>query len=157
MRSNKFFIGCGIAVIAVLVFSIAGLVLGNFLIPEVSQQIPPTSDQVFVNITQPVNGASLPVNQPLTIFVEAFGDKSIQGINLLVNGVQVPAGVSSPAGKEKLISSWTFTPDKEGTVTLLASAISGGGSESTSNAVNIQIVPPDQVPIALVEGGLTPP
>ena len=156
MRPNKLLIGCGIAIIAVLVIAIAGVVAGSLLIPDVNQQIPSGDNTVFVNITQPVNGASVPVNQPMTIYVEAFGDRSIKSVKLLVNGVQVPDGSSSPAGEEKLISSWTFTPDKEGSISLLASAISDDELESVSNVVYFQVVALDEMSLALVEGGTTP-
>jgi hypothetical protein len=157
MRSSKTLLGCGIAVIAVLVLSIAGIVAGNLLIPDVSQQMTSGSNRVFINVTSPLNGASLPLNQPFTVFVEAFGDQPIQGIELNVNGVLVPNGSPTPAGGEKMMSTWTFTPDKAGVITLVASAAIKNGVNSISNAVHINVVPADQIPLPLVEGEATAP
>jgi hypothetical protein len=152
MKSHKFLIGCGITGVLGLGALFIGIILANS-IPAAEQQIPVGISSNMVNISLPMNGATLPLNQPVSVYAQAFGDQPLQDLQLLVDGVQQPNGDSSPAGTKKMIVSWTWTPIKAGTYTLVARSTNAqNGQTGISNAVNINVLPPDQIlqPLVLV-------
>ena len=155
MNSRKLLIGCGLVVIVGLGVFMIGMILAS--IPEADQQVPAGLGSSLVNINQPLNGAQLPLNQPVSVYVEAFGDQPLQDLQLLVDGEPQPGGLSSPAGDKKMIASWTFTPDKEGVHTLLARLNTRNGRTVLSNAVTVSFLPPGQVSIPLVLGNVNAP
>jgi len=156
MKSYKLLLGCGVAVILGLGALIVAGILANS-IPAVEQQIPVGISSNLVNINLPLNGATLPLNQPVSVYAQAFGDHPLQDIQLWVDGVQQPNGSSSPAGEKKMIVSWLWTPTMEGIHMLLARSTTQNGLTGISYAVTINALPLDQIPIPLVLGGATKP
>ena len=155
MKSRKLLIGCGLVVIAGLGVLMIGMLLAG--IPEVDQQVPARWSASLVNIQHPLHGAQLPLDQPVSVYVEAFGDQPLQEIQLLVDGQPQPGGLSSPAGEKKMSASWSFTPDKEGVHTLLARLATRDGRTVLSNAVTVRFVPPGPVSIPLELSNVTAP
>jgi hypothetical protein len=152
--TRNWLIGCGgISILGALVV-VAGAVVGYFSIPEVSQQMPTGLNPLLVTISQPPNGATLPLDQPASVYVEAFGDQPIQDIQLLADGVPLPAGSSSPAGGQKMIASFSYTPGKPGIHVLVARANTPSGRDGISNALTIKALAQDQIPLPLALNGL---
>jgi hypothetical protein len=156
-NTRGWLIGCGLVGGLGIFILVVGAVMAAFLIPDASTQMPPGINPIFVNLNMPLNGESLPLNQPVSVYAEAFGDQPIDGIELLVDGVLLPGGSSTPAGANKVIVSWAFTPDKEGMITLVARANAQDGQVGISNAVNVNVVPLEQIPLPVVQGVSTAP
>jgi hypothetical protein len=152
MNQKKAFTGCGIVLVILTILVLAGVIAARFLIPEVDEQIAYGLNPLFVNITEPANGSSIEINQPVTIFVDTFGDNTVESVQLLVNGSPADTGKTSSSADSQTHTFWSFTPNKEGTVTLVASAKSKDGKERISNVVYLEVVPQDQIPPALLEG-----
>jgi hypothetical protein len=145
MKSDKLFIGCGIAVIAVLVLAIAGVLLGPMLIEDVPVNIG-QSDDIQVFIQQPANGSSLALNVPVDVYSEAVGLSDIKNLELWVDDQLWQTGSStSPAG-EIISGNWIWTPVTEGWHRLMVRATFADGKASNSNLVEVKIVSADTLP-----------
>lgn len=157
MNSQKWIIGCGVIGGLLILILVVGAVMASLLIPEAQAQVPGSRNPIYVTINMPLNGSSLPLNQPASVFVRAFGNQNLQGIELLLDGVPLPNGSATPAGAKERIVSWAWTPDKAGIHTLLARASTQDGQTAVSHAVNIMVLPAEQIPPAPVQGSLTEP
>ncbi len=145
MPSNKLLIGCGIAVIFVLILIIGGILLVPRLIADVPADIGQSNDiQVFIQ--QPANGSSLGINQPVGVYSEALGLATINTLELWVDDQLWQTGATiSPAG-EIISGNWIWTPDSEGWHRLMVRAAFADGHASNSNLVEVKIIPVDALP-----------
>ena len=145
MKSDKLFIGCGIAVIVVLVLAIAGVLFIPLLIPDAPVNIGQNEDlQVF--LVQPVSGSMLAVNKPLSVDAEAVGVADIQKMDLWVdNHLWVTGATASAAGKA-MKANWAWTPKAKGRYTLMVRATNADGIASNSNLIQVNIVAEEALP-----------
>jgi hypothetical protein len=144
MNSRKLLIGCGIALLALGVVVIG--VIASFFIPKTNQQLPPGAFSILVNINLPLNGAELPLNEPVSIYAEAIGDKPVHSLELWVDGTFSPTKMdSSPADKSPLTATWLWTPAEEGVHRLIVRAIGPGGEVINSNVVRISVLPREKI------------
>jgi hypothetical protein len=145
MPSNKMFIGCGIAVIVVLVLAIAGVLLGPLLIADVPVNIG-QSDDIQVFIQQPANGSSLALNQPVGVYSEAVGLATINTLELWVDDQLWQTGASTSSAGKIISANWIWTPVTEGWHRLMVRATFTDGRASNSNLVELKIVSADTLP-----------
>ncbi len=150
--SSPWLIGCIVVAGIAGVLLVLGLGAAYFLLAPASEALPMGRTPVFVNITMPVNGSSLPVGQPASVYVQAVGQEPISKIELVVDGVKLGGGTSTPSGGNKMVGNWSWTPGTEGEHTLVAQAMSEGGRKGTGNPVRVRVVPADQLAQAAGSG-----
>jgi hypothetical protein len=145
MRSNKLFIGCGIAIVIGLVLAIVGVLLVPLLLVK-----PPTgigkNEAIQVFLVQPVSGSTLAVNKPISVNAEAVGVTDIQKMGLWVDNNLWVAGAKASAAGKAMKANWTWTPDKEGQFTLMVRATNKEGVSSNSNLIRVNIVAENALP-----------
>jgi hypothetical protein len=151
--------GCGVVGGLAVFVLVVGAVMAAFLIPDANTQMRPSLNPVMVNITLPLDNITQPVNQPVTVYAEAFGDQPITDLELTINGIPFTQKALPFQGGSNIISaSWGWTPIKEDTYILLVRAVFPSGEGGISNAVQVNVVPPEQIemPILPTPDGLTP-
>jgi hypothetical protein len=148
--------GAGLVVFGLII----AVAIGLASLPSADEQMPSGFKPVLVNITLPVNGANHLLNEPARVYAEAFGDKPIQSLELTIDSLPFNNKVSSsPAGKERMGTVWAWTPNREGTYTLLVRAVVSKGEGGISRAVRMNVLPADKMPASNLiagEGQVTP-
>lgn len=161
MNSRKLLLGCGIVLVLGLGVVVVGGIIASFLIPNVDQQLPPGAVSILVNINLPLNGAQLPLNEPVSIYAEAVSEQPVHDLELWVDGVLNPAKTgSSPADNSPLSAVWSWTPNEEGINRLLVRAIGAVGEVANSNVVRVSVLPREDIASLKGEpipGDLLPP
>jgi hypothetical protein len=122
----------GVHRLAARVTDVNGLIVTS---PEITVNIvenkPPR-----VSITDPVAGASLVMNAPVTITAAATDTEgTVDSVDFLVNGNSIGKVTKSPF-------QITWTPTAVGTYELTAVAVDNGGMRATSAAVAVNVDPP---------------
>ncbi len=134
--------GAALVVLAVII----GVAVALAGIPKAADRILPGMSPILVNITLPLNGAAHRLNEPASVYAEAFGSLPIQSLELTIDGVPFNHKVSSsPAGKERMGAVWAWTPVKEGVYTLLVRAVTAKGEGAISRAVRLNVLPDDKM------------
>ena len=97
MNSRKLLIGCGIVLALGLGIVLIGII-ASYLFPNLvssSGEFP-----AIVNINLPLNGAELPLNEPVSIYAEAVSDQPVHDLELWLDGAFSPTKMdSSPVDK----------------------------------------------------------
>jgi hypothetical protein len=145
MRSNKLFMGCGIAAIVGLVLAIAGVLLTPLFLSSASANVG-QSEGIQVFLVQPVSESTFAVNKPVKVDAEAVGVIDIQKMDLWVDDhLWVTGATASAVGKTRK-ANWEWTPSEEGQFTLMVRATNKDGIASNSNLIQVNIVAEDTVP-----------
>ncbi len=139
------FIGCFAIIVLALM---GGLLYLSTQIPDVVKQMPPNTSPLVVTLTTPSNDATIPLNDATTIGVDAVGAQPIVAVEVWVDGVRLFAQPSD-AGLKRLVVTWSWVPQGEGTHTLIARARDAQQREGQSNVVRV-VASPDANPTTLI-------
>lgn len=119
----------GFGVLVVVAVVVAGFAVWQRLKP----QLGPVT---LVTLTNPTNGAYLPLHGTYTVSGEAASPTNIQELQLIVNGQ--PWGSRTYDGPApSAVASWQWTPSGEGAHELLLRAIDAYGQVHESQVVNV--------------------
>lgn len=116
--------------------AVGGVVFVSTQIPEVADQMPPYASPIFVTLTTPLNDATIPLNEPTTINLEAIGSPSIVEVELWVDGTRTFVS-QSEKGLTQFTATWSWVPAKPGTHTLIARASDAQQRQGQSNIVRV--------------------
>lgn len=144
MNTRKMLIGCGVALLVGLLLVAVGLVVST-LLPKKGQPAT-TGPAILVNINLPLNGAKLPLNEPVSVYAEAVGGSTVHDLELWVDGAFSPTKMdSSPPDRSPLNAVWLWKPAEEGVHRLIVRALGPGGEAVNSNVVRVSVLPRDQI------------
>ena len=147
MKSRKPLIGCGIALVLGAGVVLIGVIAGYLgFIPGMDQQLPLDTTSILVNINLPLNGAELPLNEPVSIYAEAVSGQPIHDLELWLDGAFSPTKMdTSPADQSLLSTVWLWTPAEEGVHRLIVRAIGPDGEVVNSNVVRVSVLPREKI------------
>jgi hypothetical protein len=149
---RTFVIGCVVILILLVALIVVGAVLLVPTIPEVSEQLPPGSSTLQVNLTTPLHGSKLLLDTPAAVYAEAVGAKPVVALELWVDGVSF--GSHSPASGAAATwfsASWAWAPAGAGEHLLFARAMDENGQVVTSNVVRVTALPLEEYPLPVSE------
>lgn len=142
MKSRKLLLGCGIALVLGLGIVLIGVIAGHLF----QKQATAGSLSILVNINMPLNGAELPLNEPVSIYAEAVSDQPVHDLELWLDGTFSPTKMdSSPVDQSPLNATWLWTPTGEGVHRLVVRAIGPNGEVVNSNVVRVSALPREKI------------
>jgi hypothetical protein len=144
MNPRKVLMGCGVAVLVVLMLVAVGLVVSTLLPKKAQPKL--SLSPIFVNINLPLNGAKLPLNEAVRVYAEAIGPTSVHDLELWVDGAFSPTKMdTSPVDRSPLSAVWLWKPSDEGVHRLIVRAIGPDGQAVNSNVVRVSVLPREQI------------
>lgn len=106
-------------------------------VPQLSDQLPENADPLVVTLTTPLNGAEIPLDEPMEIAAEAIGAAPIRALELWVDGERLREQTWPESNLNRLRAVWNWKPSAEGVHTLVTRARDAQGGSGDSNVVRV--------------------
>ncbi len=134
MRARIIVIGVVVLAVAIIV---GGIVFFATRFPGVARQSPLNAAPVLVNLTVPLDGAQVPLNESTSVQAQALGDQPIATLELWADGALVQTTKAQKPDQKQLFALWGWTPSSEGDHTLVARATDAQHRVVSSNVVQV--------------------
>ena len=140
MRNRFVGLGC-LVLVGIIVVVLGAVALFAATLPPVSQQLPPNSGPLLVNLTTPLDSSDVPLNSPTSIQAEALGASSIVSLELWVDGNPAETKNAPKPDLQQFDAFWSWQPNAPGEHTLVARATDAAHHVVNSNVVRINATP----------------
>jgi hypothetical protein len=129
--------GVGCIALATCLLVAGAIVFLTTRVPTVAQQLPPNAVPIFVTLTTPLNGTTVPLNNFASVAADALGARPIIALELWVDDMPVQTENAPSADLKQFGTFWTWTPASQGEHTLLVRATDADHRIGVSNVVRV--------------------